>query len=104
MRSSQIGGAPIDAPRDRLIERWVYFVEVASFTFQFESLAHLNECLQFFRQKLHPTSRQPDVWLEHYWQRWFERLPQWLFEEPKRVKVVAALERAAKDFGESAVG
>jgi hypothetical protein len=103
-RTRQIGGASIEPPADRLVERWVYFVEVASFTFQFESLRHLRHCLEFFRQKLHPSSRLPDVSLEHYWQRWYERLPQWLFEEPKRLKVIAALERAAKDFDDAVSG
>jgi hypothetical protein len=99
-----VGGFPVEPPRDRLITKWVYFVDVASFTFQFHSLDQLRECLEFFRQKVHRTSRQPDVYLEHYWQRWFEKLPQWLFEESKRVKVVAALELAAKDFGDPAAG
>lgn len=99
-----IGGFPVDPPRDRLIEKWVYFVDVASFTFQFQSLDQLQQCLEFFKQKIHPTSRQPDVHLEHYWQRWFEKLPQWLFEESKRTKVITALEQAAKDFGETAAG
>lgn len=99
-----VGGFQVDPPRDRLIEKWVYFVDLASFTFQFQSLDQLQQCLQFFRQKIHPTSRRPDVRLEHYWQSWFERLPQWLFEESKRLKVVAALERAAEDFREPAAG
>jgi hypothetical protein len=99
-----VGGFPVEPPRDRLITKRVYFVDVASFTFQFHSLDQLRECLEFFRQKVHRTSRQPDVYLEHYWQRWFEKLPQWLFEESKRVKVVAALELAAKDFGDPAAG
>ena len=100
--TGHVGGFPVDPPPDRLIAKWVYFVEVASFTFQFQSLDQLRECLEFFNRKVHPTSRQPNVYLEHYWQRWFEKLPQWLFEEPRRVKVVAALERAAKDFGDPA--
>jgi hypothetical protein len=95
-----VGGSPVEPPRDRLIEKSVYFVEVASFRFQFHSLNQLRECLVLFNQKIHPTSRQLNVWLEHYWQRWFEWLPQWLFEESKRVRVVAALEKAVTDFGE----
>jgi hypothetical protein len=104
MMTCDVGGAPVDGPRDRLIEKWVYFVEVASFTFQFQSLDQLRLCLKFFEQKVHPSSRRPEIYLEHYWQRWFERLPQWLFEEAKRAKVITALERAAKDFGEGTTG
>jgi hypothetical protein len=99
-----VRGFPVDPPRDGLIEKWVYFVEVASFTFQFQSVDQLRQCLDFFKQKIHPTSRQPEVDLEHYWQRWFEKLPQWLFEESKRVKVITALERAATDFGDPTAG
>ena len=55
--------------------------------------------MAFFRQKLHPSSREPGVRFEHYWQKWNERLPQWLFDEPKRIKVVRALERAEAAFG-----
>lgn len=95
-----VGGLWSKRPSDRLIEKWGYFVDVASFTFEFQSLDQLRECLIFFRQKIHASSRQPDVKLEHCWQRWFEKLPLWLFEEPKRVKVLAALERAHEEFGE----
>lgn len=96
-----VGGSPVEPPRDRLIEKWVFFVDVASFTFQFHSLEQLRQCHEFFTHKIHPTSRRPDVRLEHYWQQWFEKLPQWLFEESRRVKVIAALERAAEDFGKT---
>jgi hypothetical protein len=99
MRTTHIGGFTVEAVRDRLIERDVYFVEVCGFTFQFQSLDQITEALAYFRQKTHPSSREPGVTLEHYWQRWYERLPQWLFEEPKRLRVVAALERAAETFG-----
>lgn len=99
MRTTHIGGSPVEPVRDRLIEREVYFVAVSGFTFQFHSFDQIDEALTYFRQRIHPTSRQPDVALEHYWQRWYERLPQWLFEEPKRLRVVAALERAADRFG-----
>jgi len=99
MSTSHIGGMEIEPPRDRLIERRVYFVEAAGFTFQFASLGQLPEALGYFEQRVHPSSRQPGVVLEHYWQRWFERLPQWLFEEPRRVRVVSALSRALQAFG-----
>lgn len=102
--NTRIGGLPVDPPRDRLVEKWVYFVEVTSFTFQFQSVDQLQQCLEYFKQKIHPTSRLHGVDLEHHWQRWFERLPQWLFEESKRVKVVTALQYAAKDFSKLSAG
>ena len=98
MRSSWVGGLYPKSPQDNLIESWVYFVNVCSFTFQFQSLDQLEQCLRYFSQKIHPSSRLPDVELEHYWQRWYERLPIWLSEEPKRQKVIKALQKARDQF------
>lgn len=98
MQTCHVGGIGPKEPADTLIDRWVYFVEVCGFTFEFHSLAQIEECLQFFSQKTHPSSRRPAVTLEHYWQAWWERLPQWLFEEPKRQKVVKALQQAVMRF------
>jgi len=94
MQSTWIGGVPPARPKGNLIESWVYFVDVCSFTFQFHSIEQIKECLEYFSQKTHPSSRQSGCELEHYWQRWFERLPQWLYEEAKRQKVVKALTMA----------
>ena len=98
MSTTHLGGLPAPQPPDPLIVHWVYLVDVCSFTFQFISLDQLRECLRYFREPLHRTSRLPDVTLEHYWQRWFERIPQRLLQGAKRRKVVAALERALADF------
>ena len=84
-------------------------VRVASFTFRFETREQLRECLEFYRQKHHSSSqsseraaavRNGEVAWRHEVQRWYERLPLYLREEPKRLKVVAALEEA---LGQSAV-
>ncbi len=81
-------------------------VRVASFTFRFVSIEHLRDCLAYFQQKTHPTSRVPakelasqfgeDWRTQRSWEveRWFERLPMYLLEEPKRARVVKALEKA----------
>ena len=74
-------------------------VHVASFTFQFMSVQQLRDCLSFFEQKIHPSSRLPmapetSAGMHGEAQRWFERLPIYLLEEPKRRKVVEALRRA----------
>ncbi len=37
------GGLPIEKSRDNLIDKWVYFVDVCNFTFQFESLEQVKE-------------------------------------------------------------
>ncbi|MBD1910307.1 MULTISPECIES: hypothetical protein [unclassified Leptolyngbya] len=79
---------------------WNYFVEVCGFTFKFDSIEQLEQVLEYYRQKIHPSSIIPrlDRSLEKIdrslIQRWYERLPLYLRKEPKRQKVVAALEQA----------
>ncbi len=92
-------GAPL---RDNLNEHWVYFIHVCSFTFHFQSLRQIEEYLGYFSQKIHPSSMVPNVNLEHYWQNWQQRFPYWLFEEPKRKRVVQALQRASNSFEKQA--
>ena len=81
-------------------------VRVASFTFRFVNVEHLRDCLAYFQQKTRQTSRiagkelasqlGEDWRSQRSWEveRWFERLPMYLFEEPKRRKVVQALTKA----------
>ena len=83
----------------------VLFVRVARFTFAFHSREQLAACLDFYRRKLQPSSRSAEraeavasgtvQWRLHV-ERWYERLPLHLREEPKRVQVVAALEEAMR--------
>jgi hypothetical protein len=98
-------------PLDRLVPREVYFVKVSGFTFAFHSLEQLEDCLRFFDQKVRATSAVKGVCKElragragdhGECQRWFERLPLWLLEEPKRLKVVKALKEAAAHFAMNA--
>jgi hypothetical protein len=63
----------------------------------------LRDCIAYYERKTHPSSRIPakriatDIgpdWREmRLWEveRWFERLPMYLLEEPKRQKVLKAL-------------
>ncbi|HSH78259.1 MAG TPA: hypothetical protein VLA19_06975 [Herpetosiphonaceae bacterium] len=91
---------PLSAPpRSNLEVRWVYFVAVCSFTFSFQSLDHLRACLRYYSRKIHPSGRI-DRGVADHWevQRWHERLPLYLREEPKRQKVVQALSRALAAF------
>lgn len=71
-------------------------VRVASFTFQFVNLQQLRECLNYYQQKVRPSSRRRSLANSDHWeyQRWFERLPMHLLEDPKRQKVVEALHSA----------
>lgn len=89
-----------------LIQNQHIVVRFASFTFRFVCAAQMREYLGYFQQKTHPTSRIRGAILAgdlgedwrglRSWdvERWFERLPMYLFEEPKRKKVVKALSRA----------
>jgi hypothetical protein len=90
------GGVPIEP---RASDGWVYFVRECSFTFSFMSIAQLRECREYFSARLHPSHRVPGVYLEHYWQRWFERLPAGLIADPKRSRILKALDRALVMFG-----
>jgi hypothetical protein len=88
-----------------LIPRLVIIVRVASFTFRFGTLEQLRECLKYYQKKTRPSSRiaartfAADIgqdWRElRGWEveRWFERLPMYLLEEPKRQKVIKALSK-----------
>src|SRR5271167_1824678 len=83
----------------------VYFVKVCSFTFEFHSIEQLKVCLEFFSEKVRPSSMihfsESDrrmTWLHLVVQRWFERLPMKLLEERRRVRIVPALEKALEQF------
>jgi hypothetical protein len=56
-------------------------------------------CFDFYDRKIQPGSRQ-DIGAADHWEceRWFERLPLYLREEPKRQKVVKALAEALEIF------
>jgi hypothetical protein len=80
-------------------------VEVASFRFGFRNTKTLKEYIAYFEKKTHPSGRISakvlardlgEDWRElRGWEveRWFERLPMFLFEEPKRQKVLKALRK-----------
>jgi hypothetical protein len=86
-----------------LIPYKVCLVIVCGFTFVFHSLAQLRLCLDYYSQEHHPSSalplKQQNYGGDHWeTQRWFEKLPQYLLEEPKRVKVVSALRKALGEY------
>jgi hypothetical protein len=88
-----------------LIPRHAIIVRVASFTFRFGSTKQLRECIKYYEKKTRPTSRVAAKTLAaelgkdwralRGWEveRWFERLPMYLLEEPKRQKVLKALSK-----------
>ena len=92
--------------RASLAPQHVIVVRVASFAFRFATVERLRECIKYYEKKTRPSSRIPaktlaadlgEDWRElRGWdvERWFERLPMYLMEEPKRQKVLKALSRA----------
>jgi hypothetical protein len=113
--STQHGGLPDALPdvTEPIRRHWtaptiiphnVVFVSVCSFTFRFDTKEQLQRVLRYYEQKIVPSSRQPEsVWGmrggDHSEaERWFEKLPLFLREEPKRLKVVRALRDASKMF------
>jgi hypothetical protein len=89
-----------------LIPEWVYFVNVCSFTFKFDSVDQIKLYIDFYSRKIHPTSRvyvgDEAVLRCHRYQvqRWYERLPLYLRKEGKRQRVVKALEQALEKFAD----
>jgi hypothetical protein len=85
--------------------REVILVRVASFTFRFTTTKQLRDCIEYYERKKHASSRVsakaiaadigPDWRDLRSWEveRWFERLPMYLLEEPKRQKVLKALHK-----------
>ena len=88
-----------------LIPYKVCLVTVCGFTFVFHSIQQLQACLDYYGREHQPTSRLP-VYSGNYGgdhgetQRWFERLPQYLLESPKRAKVVSALKQALVEYSQ----
>jgi hypothetical protein len=89
-----------------LAPQHVIVVRVASFAFRFETVERLRECIEYYEKKTRASSRIAaktlaadlgEDWRQlRGWdiERWFERLPMYLLEEPKRQKVLEGLSRA----------
>jgi hypothetical protein len=96
-------GCEVDTtPDPNIIPKWVYFVSVCQFIFEFHSIVQIETCLKYFSQKIRPSQRM-DIGAADHWemQRWFEQSPQRLLEEPKRLKVMKALNKAIYEFRNS---
>lgn len=102
-------------------ETGTFHVYVCQFTFKFDTTEEIKQAIDFYRQKVRPSSRLPTPeWVSeearrdptghrsaitrlirshHFeYQRWYERVPLRLQQEGKRQKVVSALERALREF------
>lgn len=96
--NSHIGGMPVTQPRDNLLEKWVYLVDVCNFTFQFASIEQVKECKAYFEQKVHPSTIGYHPPFEHYWQPWYCKLPKGINKDVKRQKVLKALHKILKKW------
>jgi hypothetical protein len=103
-RNRMLGaGPPADESPDPIIlPRSVFFVEAAGFTFEFHSLDQLRAALEYFAQKVRPSSRIPHFpsgSVDHWeGQRWYDRIPMKLLKESRRLRVVKALTEALAHF------
>ena len=95
MSTSSVGGIPVNPKKT---DGFVYFVRECGFTFQFANLSQLETALAYFAERLHAPTRAWNNGLEHFWQKWFERLPAGLNGGPKREKIQKALALALADF------
>jgi hypothetical protein len=99
---ARYGDCPPDtlpAPARGLVIQELICVSVCSFTFKFYSRDEIQEYIAFFENKTHASSTLPiaagsDSFFRWHSQRWYERLPMYLQEESKRVKVLKALRKA----------
>ena len=90
---------PLPPPARGLVIQELMCVNVCSFTFKFYSDDEIREYIAFFEKKTHPSSTLPipegsDSFFRWHSQRWYERLPMYLQEESKRVKVLKAPRKA----------
>jgi|HubBroStandDraft_4_1064222.scaffolds.fasta_scaffold04339_7 hypothetical protein len=91
---------PVPRPARNLVKQEFVCVKVCSFTFRFVTKDEIVEYISLFEKKTHPSSRVPTSALPdcnfRHWhsQRWYERFPLFLQEEPKREKVLKALREA----------
>ena len=98
--------APVEAHKKNptLAPHESVFVHVCSFTFRFDSLPQLERAIAYYERKILPSSMIPAGVFHSYGgdsgeaQKWCERLPLFLREEPKRHKVVKALRDARAYF------
>lgn len=80
---------------------WIYYVCVCGFTFAFFSIEMIQDYLNYYSQKTLPSRIRNTPHCNHdLRQSVFMRLPLYLREEPKRLKVIKALKRALAEFSE----
>ncbi len=85
-----------------LVPYRVCLVSVQGFTFIFHSVEQVQLALDYYSRSTHPSSRLPSssVYGGDHWefQRWYDKLPQFLLDSHSRPRVVAALQRAIAEY------
>jgi hypothetical protein len=89
----------LPAPARGLVLQELICVRVCSFTFKFYRNDEIREYIAFYEQKTHPSATIPipegaDSFYRWHHQRWYQRLPLYLQEESKRIRVLKALRKA----------
>ncbi len=81
------------------VNEWIYYVSVCRFTFAFFSTEEIPAYIRYYSLKILPsrTKRPHDTGHKSRQSR-FNRLPLYLRQESKRLRVVKALEKAYADF------
>lgn len=99
MSNTVEGGVPIAKARNNLIEKWVYFVEVNGFIFQFANISQVEVCKNYFEQKIHPSTKGDNhIPHEHYWHPWYSKLPKGTMKTKTRLKVIKALDKCLSQW------
>jgi hypothetical protein len=96
-----VGGRPRTIS-DPLIAAWSYFVRAGGVTLEFASTAQLSQALEFFSEKIHPSSADPHANANEKgeWQAWHARLPKGLARESSRQQIVKSLRAALAEYGD----
>jgi len=85
---------------DNLVCPICYCVEVCNFTFKFSNKEEIQEYIDYFSSKTHPSTRVEKT--NHFYhydaQTKFTRLPMKLKSNQKRPKVIKALKQAITHF------
>ena len=93
MSTRDEGGVPIEASKDNLIEKWVYFANACNFTFQFASIEQVKDCKLYFSKSAHKSTRETGHELEHYWHPWYSKLPKGINRASNKKKVIKVLDQ-----------
>lgn len=88
------GGVSIKKPVSNLISQWIYFIEFEGAVFQFVNLDQVNEFKEYFKLKVHPSTRELWANSEHYWHPWYCRLPKGIKRNVKRFKLLKLIDQA----------